>query len=198
MQTTNKEYLIRKVRSNPDNSGLRYKEYGKSDNISDYSDIEIGEMLAGIYKEKRMLLVDGDYFINMEDVNSVVCKLESATYFRKPTLSDYRTNDHNYIKNIRTFYVRDYLLVTRVGEQIAEHRITKFLVKVKAINPGRGQFSGLYSVSNRYQTVQAFKHGKFPKDLFHPIKFYINEPFFSDQYHISDFAVDGPIRIETS
>lgn len=54
--------LIRSVYEHPEKWLLKYKEYGKSDNIKDYSREEVTEMLYGAYPHKGYLLVDGDYF----------------------------------------------------------------------------------------------------------------------------------------
>ncbi|MFV0265797.1 MAG: hypothetical protein ACK5HT_01550 [Draconibacterium sp.] len=188
---------INKIRRNPKNSGLAYLEYGRYSEINEYSDREITEMIYGIYQSQRILLTDGDYFLNLNDVVKTTCKLEDVTYIQKPTKEDLKTNAHNSIRNIRTFYVSDYYLVTE--NKVAgntEHKITTFLYKIGAINKGRNQFSNLFSCRNHYQTLQEFKAGLFPKDLYHPIKRYINGLFFNDDYRIGEFEVKSNFIIE--
>lgn len=52
-------------------------------------------MLFGIYTHKKMLLVDSDYFIEMDNVFQVICELANVTYEKKPSLEDLKTNNHN-------------------------------------------------------------------------------------------------------
>jgi len=190
-------YLINKVRNSPKSSGLAFNKIGFPKDLEGFSDYEIMEMMYGIYKKSLSLLVDGDYFIDLNDVIESVCELAEVTYFTPPTDKDFKTNHHNNIKNIRTFYVRDYFLVTRnEREGVAKHRISRYLVKVGAINPGRNRFAGLYSNRNYYKTLQDFQDGLFPKDLYYPIKKYINGLFFNDEYRISKFRVESSLKIE--
>jgi len=178
---------IDKVYNRPDRSGLAYKLYGKSEDINDYSEREINEMLLGIYRDKKYLLVDGDYFVNLENVIKSECILQDVSYYKKPTLKTFKDNSCNFISNIRTFYVKDYYIVTKEPVAgITKHKISKYLYNIGFLNSGRGKFRGLFSISNHYQTLQG---GSYPKDLFHPIKRYINGLFFSDDYKISDFKV---------
>ena len=186
---------INRVRNYPSESGLPFEKYGKSENIKDYTEREIMEMIFGIYKDSKNLLVDGDYFVDLTKVTATKCVLETVTYFKKPTLDDYKTNYHNRIDNIRTFYIKDYFLIT--DEEIGglkEHRITRYLHKIGFLNQGRNDFRGLYSIANDYRTLL---FGKYPKDLFHPIKRYINGLFFNDDYKISDFIFESEIEIHT-
>lgn len=185
--------MINKVRNNPSQSGLHFQEYGKSENILDYSEREISEMILGIYKDTEHLLVDAGYFVDLTKVIASKCILENVSYFKKPTSEDYKTNWHNRIDNIRTFYVKDYFLIT--DQDISgrkEHRITRYLYKVGALNLGRNNFRGLYSISNDYRV---FLNGKYPKDLFHPIKRHINGLFFRDDYKIRDFLFESSLSI---
>ena len=46
---------INKIYKYPESSGLAFKIYGKSQNINDYSEMEINEMILGIYKKKKFL-----------------------------------------------------------------------------------------------------------------------------------------------
>lgn len=186
---------INRVRNFPSKSGLSFEKYGKSENINDYTEREISEMLLGIYKDTKNLLVDGDYFVDLTKVTATKCVLETVSYYKNPTLDDYKTNYHNRIDNIRTFYVKDYFLITdAIISRTKEHRITRYLYKTGILNQGRNNFSGLYSISNDYATLL---HGKYPKDLFHPIKRYINGLFFNDDYKISNFIFESQIEIHT-
>lgn len=190
---------INKVKRYPERSGLKFEEYGKSKEISDYTQEEISDMLQGVYNHKQMLLVDGDYFIDMNNVTQAVCELEDATYEKKPTLEDYKTNAHNTIQNIRTFYVKNYFLITKdkFGGK-TKHSINRFLTKTGIIKNGRNQFRGLYSNKNAYKTIQTFNGKKYPKDLYHPIKVYINGVFFENQYKIDNFIVESKLKIENT
>lgn len=186
------QYRINKVKTSPDQSGLTFKEHGKSSNINDYTDREISEMLFGIYRDKKILLVDGDYFINLADVVKSECILASVSYIKKPTLNDYRNNSHNTIDNIRTFFVEDYFLITKTPiEGLTKHKITRYLNKIGSLTKGRGQNARHHSIANDYKSLQ----NGYPKDLFHPIKRYINGLFFENDYKIADFEVTSNIHI---
>lgn len=186
--------LIDKEYRSPDKTSLQYHLYGKSKNIMDYDNEEVKEMLLGVYKHTKMLLVDGDYFVNMNDVTDIICVLSDVTFIKKPTLEDFRTNRGYTIKNIRTFYVKNYFLVTQNNNKMEKHKITKYLYNIGALRPGRGKYSGSFSIANSYATML---NGKYPKDLFHPIKRYINGFIFNDDYKISNFSVESNFTITT-
>lgn len=189
--------IINKTRNNP--SGLKYIEFGKSKNIYDYNEEENSQMLFGVYTHKGMLLVDGDYFINVNSVTQAICELEDLTFIKKPNLEDLKTNNHSFIQNIRTFYVKNYYLIT--NEEFAglkKHKISIYLLKIGFLKQGRNNFRGLFSVSNDYKTVQSFNGKKYPKDLFHPIKNYINGLFFVDDYKIVNFIIESKLKIENT
>lgn len=191
------QLTIRKIRRAPSDSGLHFKMFGRSTELSEYSDREITEMIYGIYKDKKIVAVDNGYFIDLNDVIEAVCALDKVSYFKKPTKEDLKTNRHNSIKNIRTFYIKDYLLVTKSKVNgTTKHSIANLLCKIGAINKGRKKFVGLYSTANHYQTLQAFGEGSVPKDLFHPIKRHINGLFFNDDYRISKFRVESKLKID--
>lgn len=148
---------------------------------------------------KEMFTTDGDYSINLNNVKSAYCTLENVTYIKKPTQDDYKNGRHNIISNIRTFYIRNYFLVTDKPEgwDTTEHDITKYLWRAGAFRKGSGNFKELYSIANVYISLQKFERGAFPKDLFYPIKQFINAAFFEDDYKINDFYVNGRIDIKT-
>ena len=186
---------INRIKNFPSDSGLAFQKFGKSKNIKDYTEREISEKILGIYKDTKNLLVDGDYFVDLTKVTATKCVLETVSYYKKPTLEDYKTNFHNSIANIRTFYIKNYFLIT--AEEIGgtkEHKITIYLNKIGFLNQGRNQYRGLFSIANDYGTLL---FGKYPKDLFHPIKRYINGLFFNDDYKISDFVFESDIEIHT-
>jgi hypothetical protein len=188
---------IKKIRNLGERSGIQYKLYGKHSEVNKYTDQELTEMYHGIYKDKKVILVDGDYFIDLKDVVEIICSLDSVSYLKGPSADDYKTNGHNHLENIRTFYVKDYFLVTSTETQgRTKHSITSLLCAIGAINKGRNHFVGLYSIKNSYKSLQPFKQGKFPKDLYHPVKNYINGLFFSNDYHISNFKVETQIELE--
>ncbi|MEO5991385.1 MAG: hypothetical protein ABIP68_07080 [Ferruginibacter sp.] len=188
---------INKVRDEPNKSGLLFEKYGKSPNISEYTDREITEMVYGLYVDKKMIHTDGDYFIDLNEVTEIICDLDQATYFTKPTIEDYKTNRHNAISNIRMFYIRNYWLITdKETYGTKRHNITRLLYKIGAIRQGRNNFKKLYSISNSYVAFQKFEQGLYPKDLYHPIKRFINGLFFQDDYRISNFKVESDIKLE--
>ena len=186
------KFKLDRIREYPDQSNLKFKDFGKSPNINDYSDREIAEMVYGIYRFSRRLLIQ-DVFVDLEDVIKAECILKEVTYINKPTKESNKHNSHNVISNIRTFYVEDYFLITRepIGG-LTKHSITRFLQMIGVLIPGRGKFRGMSSISNDYKTLQG---GIFPKDLFYPIKHYINGLFFNDDYKISDFEVISSFEI---
>lgn len=194
-----RKVIINKIRRSPETSGLRYIDYGKSIDIEQYSEEEIVEMIFGIYKDSKHLLVDGDYFINMNDVIQAGCTLETVTYYRKPSEKAILSNTYNTIQNIRFFYVKDYYLVTKNKVSGTDkHLITRYLWKTGAINRGISRFVGLYSIANIDRLLQEFKSGLFPKDLYEPIKMNINQVFFKEDNRISDFLVETDIQIENN
>ena len=191
--------VINRIRINPENSNLRFKDFGKSNDIKDYSDDEISEMNHGIYrsKDRLMILIDGDIFIDLNDVIKGGCTLEKVTYFKKPqrrVLTDFSPIA---LKTIRTFYVKDYFLITASEVNGSNrHNITNFLWKMGAIKPGRGQFRHLFSIGNYEMDLQKFKEGNFPKDLYFPIETHINQLFFGNDNRINDFVVESEFTFE--
>lgn len=187
--TSNK---INSLRTNAAKLGWRFKEYGKSNSINDYSNSEILEMERGIYSSSKMLLVDGDYFINMNDVTEIICQVEDVSLSKKIKVTEINGKAQHAIRSIRSFYVKNYILKTiSTYEGKIEHGISRFLVNAGAIIRGRGKFTHLYCVVNQTQEIQSFEQGMFPKDLFFPIKFDINRPFFGNQYRLSNFRVES-------
>jgi hypothetical protein len=147
---------------------------------------------------KEKFTTDGDYAINLNNVKSAYCTLEEVTYIKKPTQDDYKTGRHNIISNIKTFYIRNYFLVTEKPEgwDCTEHDVTKYLLRAKAIRKGSNNFRELYGIANVSISLQKFDKGLFPKDLFYPIKQFINIEFFNDDYKIKDFYVKSSINIK--
>lgn len=147
---------------------------------------------------KKMFTTDGDYAINLNNVKSAYCTLENVTYIKKPTQDDYKTGRHNIVSNIRTFYIRNYFLITDQPEgwDTTEHDITKYLLRAKALRKGTNNFRELYSIANDYVSMQKFDRGSYPKDLFYPIKQFINGEYFKDDYRIKDFYVKSNIDIK--
>ena len=189
------EKTLRAVRKNPMNFGLRYKEYGHSASILDYSDEKITEMLLGVYTDTKHLLVDGDYFIDMKDVIRTGCISEDVSYKKKPALNVDRAENYS-INNIQYFYVKGYFLITKNevnGRK--KHFINSYLLKTKAIRPSRGKHEGLYCIKNERQFLQTFKDVDLPKELFRVIQFFINSTFFRDQYKIREFMVESETKI---
>lgn len=187
--------LINRIRRSPMEFGLTYLDL---DAMYKYTDYEITEMYYGIDKKNKRLFVDEKYFVSLSEVDETLCELVDVSYIKKPTKADLETNRHNSLKNIKTFYIKDYFLIT--NHEISGnymHKITNYLLEIGAINKGRNQFSDFYSISNDYQTLQKFKTGLYPKDLYHPIKRYVNGLFFNDDYKINAFEVKSDITFNS-
>lgn len=188
---------IRRIKSKPELSGLAFKQFGRYPDINSYNSREITEMSIGIYTHSKVLLVDGDYFLDLKLVSGCKCILADVSYVKTPVFRDINDNSHNRIGNIRTYYVKDYFLTTEHPVSgNTEHRITRYLFRTKHLRKGRGRFSTLFSISNDYKAFQSFKGGDYPKDLFHPIKRGVNGMFFDDDYFISNFRVESSIKLE--
>lgn len=185
------KYQLNKILKNPDSCNLAYKKYGKSDTINDYSDSEINEMAVGVYSDTKFLLSD-DVFINMQEVIKSKCILIDVSYYQKPTLQSIKDNSCHYISNIRTFYIQDYFLITQNDKEVLEFPITQYLHKVGALRKGSGKYCKLFSIANDYKSLL---NGQYPKDLFYPIKNYINRVFFNDDYRISEFELISDFHI---
>lgn len=183
--------VIKRVYSNPEKCGLRYKDYGKSENIKDYSKEEISDMLKGVYSEKGYLLTDGDYFINVNDVIQAGCTLKTVTSPRRLNLALPISVD-----DVRTFYVKDYYLITRNDSSGPnKHFINSYLVKAKAVRIGHWRYRYFFGIANTDKSMQTLNQNNIPQSLFNPIKKYINELFFGDSYKIKDFIVDSELQI---
>ena len=189
--------LINRIRKNPENCFLKFKEFGKSNDIKDYSDDEIWEMYRGIYRSKdhKMLLGDGDLFIDLNDVIKIGCTLEKVTYVEQPKKSVLTDSSPIALKTICNFHVKDYFLIT-AGKVNGSNRhlISRFLWKIGAIRPGTGQYSSLFSIHNSDLGLQNFKEGLFPRDLYIPIETNINQLFFRDDNRFNDFVVESKIQ----
>ncbi|SPZ94893.1 Uncharacterised protein [Sphingobacterium multivorum] len=55
---TFQQHELNRIRKNWSESDLAFEKLGRSSNISDYSDREINEMLLGVYKDSKHLMVD--------------------------------------------------------------------------------------------------------------------------------------------
>ncbi|PUV24317.1 MULTISPECIES: hypothetical protein [Sphingobacterium] len=186
---TFQQYELNKIRKNVKDSGLQFEKFGRSSNIMDYSDREINEMILGIYKDSKHLLVDGDYFIDVSTVQKASCILTDISYSRR--IKPDKTSPIK-LKDIRNFYIEDYFVET--SEKFSnsyQHRITGYLKKIGGISLGKGKYSHFYSIPNDFKT---FYKG-IPLDLFYPIQHYINSLFFADDYHVATFEVVGNLTI---
>lgn len=196
---------IKKLRSETfdmvckNHNNLRFKDLGRSEEFNDYSRSEIEEMFYGIYKDTKHLLVDGDYFIKMDDVIQAGCIVETVSCYKKAEAEYTGDTIITRLQNIRTFYVKDYFLVTKNKVcGFEKHLITRFLYKTGAIKKGEGSFRNLYRISNLSKELQNFKAGLFPVDLYSPIKLNINQLFFNEDNRISDFVVEYELPIKFS
>ena len=186
---TFQQHELNRIRKHWNDSGLAFEKLGRSSNISDYSDREINEMLLGIYKDSKHLMVDEGYFIDVAQAQKASCTLVDVSYSRriKPD-----PNSALKLQDIRNFYVGDYFVETKEpfsDKQI--HKVTGYLKKIGGISLGKGQYSHLYSIPNDFKTF----FGDSPADLFYPIQRYINGLFFDDDYRISNFEVISKISI---
>jgi len=186
---TFQQHELNRIRKKWNDSGLAFEKFGRSSNISDYSDREINEMLLGIYKDSKHLMVDEGYFIDVTQVKKASCILVDVSYSRriKPDL-----NSPLKLQDIRNFYVEDYFIETKEAfSDQYKHKITGYLKKIGGISLGKGQYNYLYSIPNDFKTF----FGDAPADLFYPIQRYINGLFFEDDYRISDFEVISKFTI---
>ncbi|WP_312792967.1 hypothetical protein [Sphingobacterium sp.] len=186
---TFQQHELNRIRKHWNESGLAFEKFGKSSNVLDYSDREINEMLLGIYKDSKHLMVDAGYFINVSTIQKASCVLLGVSYSRR-----IKPDPHSTLKlqDIRNFYVEDYFVET--SEKFSnthKHKITGYLKKIGGISLGKGQYSHLYSIPNDFKKF--FKNN--PADLFYPIQRYINGLFFDDDYQISNFEVVSKLTI---
>lgn len=173
-----------------------YYPNGKEHDPEMLTDQEIAEMSYGFFRDKKAMLT-GDYFLDMNKVVGAYCTLQDVSYIKPPTQSDYETHSHKIIDNIRTFFFKDYFLLTDelINGEIS-HRITNNLLSAGAIHKGNASHRGLNRVFNKNKSFQKYKAGYFPTDLFDPIKLYVNEFFFEDSYWINDFYLKTGIEIK--
>lgn len=177
-------------------SDRSYYPNGKEHDPEMLTDQEITEMSYGFFRDKKAILT-GDYFLDMNKVVGAYCTLHDVSYLKNPTRSDYETQNHKTIGNIRTFFFKDYFLVT--DEPIynqTSHRITKNLLSAGAILQANASHRSFNRIFNKNKTLQKFQRGHAPTDLFAPIKLYINDFFFADSYWISDFFLNTSIEIK--
>lgn len=188
--------VFRKYRAGNTRYDRSYYPKGKEHDPEMLTDQEITEMSYGFFKDKKAILT-GDYFIDMNKVVGAFCTLHDVSYFKTPTRLDYKTDNHCTIGNIRTFYLRDFILITEepINNQIY-HRITNNLLSAGAILKGNASHRDLSRVFNKNKTLQNFHRGYAPTDLFAPIKLYINDFFFEDSYKVDDFFIETSIQIK--
>jgi hypothetical protein len=186
---TFQRHELNKIRKQSTDSGLEFEKFGRSSNIMDYSDRELNEMILGIYRDSKHLKVDEGYFIDVSNVQKVICVLKDISYSRRMKL---QPKEVIKLQDIRNFYVTDYFLETiDKFENTVTHKITDYLRKVGGISLGKGKYNQLYSIPNDFKT---FYNG-IPVDLFYPIQNYINGLFFDDDYYISNFELIASFSI---
>lgn len=182
------EYLRRTLKTKVPLRGV-----GKSTNVYDYSDREIQEMHIGIHKDIRHLMVDGNYFIGVDEIISAGCELAGVTYARKLFENNWE-NSNQMVQNIKTFYVKSYYVVTKEEvEGKLRHEITTYLHshKESVLRKGRGRFANSYGIKNDGEGTKYFRSGDLPEMLFYPIKTAINKEFFGNHFAIDNFIVEG-------
>ncbi|WFB62109.1 hypothetical protein PZ892_10490 [Sphingobacterium sp. WM] len=181
---------LRNAKQSLKNYSSNLLKFGMSDDPKNYSEEELLEIVNGIYRKKKKLLVRGDYFIDVDDIVSTECDLARVTYKKgKLSSKDYENGYHKSLRNISNFHINDYFVITKseyVGKN--KHNITKHLFNTGLISRSRGKYPKVFAVKNDYESLQ---NNKFPKDLFHPIKRFINRYFFDNDYHFPDFKVTG-------
>jgi len=181
------EENYKKIIKNPEKYNIEIR-FSHEDKVYKLSKQNISEMLVGAYRNFRQLKVDEDYFINVNSVYKTICELVKVSLVdKKKPIS---------IENIRTFYIKNYYLVTK--EEFngkTHHKISEFLVSTGHINRGRLENKDLYSTKNTYKVYQYYNGIKIPKDLFHPIRLGINDTFFSDHFFIDNLEVKTNIKI---
>ena len=182
--------IVSNFKLNPDSSGIPYKEYGKSINPKEYKDDEIIAMYCGFYSHQNIVMLE-DIPVKLDGSEEIICKLEQVTFHNKSKvdkLGEWASGNFG-IKNVRTFYVSDYIL----KKEDDEYNLSRILVKAGGIKKGRGQYLRYYSVGNYDKTFKSFTQGKYPTDLFHPIKRYFNSNVSVDDYFIRNFRVESDI-----
>lgn len=149
----------------------------------------ISEMLVGAYSNFQKLKVDENYLVNINSVFKTICELEKVSLINKQKPVS--------IENIRTFYIKNYYLITK--EEFngkTKHKISEFLVSAGHINKGRLENKELYSTQNSYKVYQYYNGVKIPKDLFIPIKLGINDTFFSNHFAIDNLEIKTNVTID--
>ena len=183
-KSINVSYL-KKVKTNPEEFIKGYSIYRKNENIEKYDDNEIREMLIGIFKKEKHLMVDEQYFIPINNVIKVMCIVANTTLLK----TNKEINEVDFKDNItliKTFFVKDFFLITskKINDSY-RHKITDYLYKMGGYNRARGKNSSFYNIPN--DTKLLYKN--YPVDLYHPIKRYIGEIFYGDGQNVFDFEV---------
>jgi hypothetical protein len=121
---TFQQHELNRIRKNWSDSGLAFEKLGRSSNIADYSDREINEMLLGVYKDSKHLMVDEGYFIDLTQARKASCILVDVSYSRriKPA-----PNSVLSLQDIRNFYIEDYFIETEEAfSNRYKHKITGY------------------------------------------------------------------------
>lgn len=182
------EENYKKIIKNPEKYGIEMS-FSQEEKAYSLDRETISEMFHGAYANFAKLKVDEKYFINIKSAFKIICELEKVSLIHK----------HNSIsiENIRTFYIKDYYLITKEKfNGNTKHKISDFLVSCGHINKGKLENKDLYSTQNSYKSYQYYNGVKTPKDLFHPIKLGINDTFFSNQFAIDNFELQSNIIIQ--
>ncbi len=152
---------------------------------------DIWKQCLGIDFERETLRTDNGDIIAMNRIVAAFCTLKKVTSNPKYTINEVS------IKHIRTFYMENYFVETATDnehQRKVAYPISLLLYKLNLIHKGRKPFHEWYYISNRYQHLQNFQRGLFPKDLFYPIKL-LNGMLYGDEYHVRNFQVQGDITV---
>lgn len=181
--------LINKIKYKKEDNKLLFGLFGKYDSVSQYTDEEISEMYYGIYKDRKILVSDDGEIVEMNKISSGCCKLSGITYIDS---KDRKSNMNINISQVKAFKIEDYFLEeSDIIGNIHQYKISELLSKLGALKKMKSEFGNYYCIQNSYKELQSFNKCLIPKDLYQPIKLYINGLFFNDHYYIDNFRIES-------
>jgi hypothetical protein len=189
-------HLINKIRENPVKQGI-VLQHALVDDIMVYSESQLAEMYNGIYMSKRIIKVDDGSFIELSNINEVLCDCENVIMSSKYlTVNEYRQLIYK-VKHIKRFLVNDYYLVAngKLGER-KMHKITDWLCQVGGFQKYKFRGKTTLSIPNHFDSMLEVESKKVPTALYQPINYYINNLFFNQDDYISDFKVQSRLKFE--
>lgn len=162
----------------------------ESDSYEKYDDQEISLMYYGAYVDRKLLISDEGKIININKVKSIYCDIAEIKSIKNVDIDD-KFNIIN-ILDVKSFYINSYIIEEiDWNGNIIQHNISRFLANIGAIKKDPKSMK-YYIIQNNSRELQQFNNILLPKDIFFPIKFYINGLFYNDHYYFSDFKIHGP------